>query len=71
MAKSKKLKKYRLDEELSWIQTQLEGAAEDILNLCSDKRPDIVYGFELGQIYKHLRACFLEMAKIKRHAEDC
>lgn len=39
--------------------------ADRISDLCKSGKDDIVYGFELGQIYSHLRECFKSMMELE------
>jgi hypothetical protein len=59
------MKKYYLTQEqfdlLEHYKRMFELNAETIRDLCSSEKTDIVYGFELGQTYNHLRECFSEM----------
>ena len=39
--------------------------ADRISDLCKSGNDDIVYGFELGKIYSHLRECFKSMMELE------
>ena len=39
--------------------------ADEIKELCNTERFDIVYGFELGQMYSHLKNCYIEMIELE------
>lgn len=39
--------------------------AETISDLCKYEKDDVVYGFELGKMYAHLRDCFMEMMELE------
>lgn len=39
--------------------------ADRIQELCNTERFDIVYGFELGQMYSHLKDCFINMSDLE------
>ena len=39
--------------------------AEEIERLCSSEKDDIVYGYELGKMYTHLRDCFMGMMDLE------
>lgn len=51
--------------QIEHFSRMFEVAADDIKELCSAERSDIVYGFELGKSYRHLRDCFMEMINLK------
>lgn len=51
-------------EQLKQIQhykTMFELNAEFVRDLCNSEKDDIIYGFELGKMYSHLRDCFTQM----------
>lgn len=55
-------------EQLSLIEhykRMFEMNAELVKNLCSREKDDVVYGFELGQMYAHMRDCFVEMMNLE------
>lgn len=55
-------------EQLQYIEhykRMFEMNAERIKNLCSGEKDDVVYGFELGQMYTNLRDCFVEMLELE------
>jgi len=62
-------KRYYISEdqfETIYHQTRMfEYNAEQIEELCSSEKDDIVYGFELGEIHTNLRNCFAEMLKLE------
>lgn len=61
-------RKYLINEEqlrlLNHYSRMFESNSDDIKSLCNGEKDDIVYGFELGQMYRHLRECFIEMTEI-------
>ena len=52
-------------EDIEHYKRMFEHNAEAIQYLCSVERDDIVYGFELGQIYTHLRECYIKMMELE------
>ena len=62
-------KKYLIDQEqfddISHYKRMFELNAEYIQGLCSSEKDDIVYGYELGKMYTHLRQCFVDMMDLE------
>lgn len=52
-------------EQIRHYKRMFELNADLIKQLCENEKDDIVYGFELGQMHSHLRACFSEMFQIE------
>ena len=52
-------------ETISHHMRMFDMEADRILELCSSEKVDIKYGFELGQMYTHLRACYQRMLKLE------
>lgn len=44
--------------------------ANNVKELCSEERFDIVYGFELGKIYNHLIDCFTNMMTLESEISE-
>lgn len=61
-------RKFLINEEqlrlLNHYSRMFESNADLVKDLSSGEKDDIVYGFELGQMYRHLRECFIEMTEI-------
>lgn len=66
-------------EDIEHIKRMFNLNAERIEKLCSVERGDIQYGFELGQIYSHLKEMFISTDNlleelsgqvIEKHEED-
>jgi len=51
-------------KDLEHLAEMFNHNAEEIRNLCSTEKSDINYGFELGQMYKHLKECYHNMNNI-------
>lgn len=59
-------RKYLITEDqLDQYKKIFDVSAERIKDLCDDEKADIVYGFELGQIYSMLKQCFVELVTIE------
>lgn len=61
-------KYYLTKEQLNYIKhykRMFEDNADLVKGLCSSEKEDIVYGFELGKMYSHLRECFIEMLELE------
>jgi uncharacterized Ntn-hydrolase superfamily protein len=58
-------KEYRITadqlETINHYKRMFDINSDRIQELCDSKKDDIVYGFELGMIYSHLRECFMGM----------
>jgi hypothetical protein len=52
-------------EKIEHIKRMFEFNADLLRDLCSDEKDDIVYGFELGKMYNHLRECFMDMMDLE------
>jgi len=59
-----KLKSKQL-ETISHYKRMFRLEADNIQDLCSSEKDDVVYGFELGKIYSHLEKCFFEMGDLE------
>ena len=44
--------------------------ADIIEKLCSSEKEDVVYGFELGKTYSHLRDCFVNMMELEEKIQE-
>ncbi len=62
-------KEYRITEDqletINHYKKMFDINSDRIQELCNSEKDDIVYGFELGMIYSHLRECFMEMGKLE------
>ncbi len=67
-------KKYLITQDqfdnINHYQRMFEINAELINNLCSSEKDDVVYGFKLGEIYTHLRTCFIEMMSLESEIKN-
>jgi len=65
--------RYLIDDEqlyrITHYKDMFELNANEIKALCDDEKSDIVYGFELGQIFSNLRKCFIEMMQLEREIQ--
>lgn len=52
-------------ESIEHYKRMFELNAENIQQLCNSENDDIVYGFELGKMYSHLRECFVDMMNLE------
>lgn len=52
-------------EIIQHYKRMFEVNADLVKDLCNGEKDDIVYGFELGQMYSHLRDCFFEMMQLE------
>mgnify|MGYP000300027555 CR=1 FL=1 len=52
-------------DSIEHYKRMFEVNASYINDLCSSEKEDIVYGFELGQRYTHLRECFMAMMELE------
>jgi hypothetical protein len=61
-------KKYTITQEqfeqLDYIQSMLRQHSDNIRELCSTEKDDVVYGFQLGQTYTYLTKHFIEMMEL-------
>lgn len=48
-------------EDFEHIQSMVNDNAENLRFLCNQERSDIEYGFEIGNIYSHLKKLYTEM----------
>jgi len=73
MSKNKSLSnvRYYITEEqleaIAHYKRMFEANADELKGLCKSEQSDIVYGFELGQMYSHLRECFFEMIELEEN----
>lgn len=51
-------------EDIDHHRRMFDFNAEQIHDLCSEERDDVVYGFKLGQMHSHLRECHFAMMKL-------
>lgn len=62
-------KKYFITEEqletIKHYGEMFSRNADRIQELCNTEQFDIVYGFELGQMYSHLKDCFINMSDLE------
>lgn len=63
------MSQYLISEEqldkIEHYKRMFELNAEKIQSLCNSEKDDVVYGFVLGQMYSHLRECFVEMMELE------
>lgn len=52
-------------EDIEHYKRMFEFNASRVEQLCNGEQDDIVYGFELGQMYAHLRECFMKMMELE------
>ncbi len=52
-------------EKIEHYKRMFELNANLIQDLCNSEKDDVVYGFELGKMYSHLRDCFTEMMELE------
>ena len=52
-------------EEITYYKTMFESHADTIKWLCESEKDDVVYGFQLGQTYSHMRQCFIGMLELE------
>ena len=57
-------------EEIQYYRRMFELHSDTIKNLCGLERDDIVYGFELGQTYSHMRQCFVNMLELESKIKE-
>ena len=61
-------REYLIDDEdlrlLNHYKEMFNLNSERVQELCNGEKDDIVYGFELGNMYSHLRDCFMEMIEL-------
>mgnify|MGYP000913754465 CR=1 FL=1 len=53
-------------ETIEHCSRMFELNADLILDLCSEEKDAITYGFELGKIHSHLRDCFTKMIELEQ-----
>lgn len=62
-------RKYTITQEqletLEHYKNMFNLTADRIKTLCDSEKSDIVYGFELGQIYSHQTDCFIAMMELE------
>ena len=63
------IKQEQLDE-ISHYKEMFELNAQYIKELCSSEKDDIVYGYELGKMYAHLRECFVRMMDLESNIRN-
>jgi hypothetical protein len=51
-------------EQLEHYTTMFNVNCDNLKTLCSSEKDDIIYGFELGQMYHHLKSCFIDMMEL-------
>ena len=68
------MKEYKITQEqfedIQHYKRMFELNAEYIQGLCSDEKPDIVYGFELGKMHTNLRDCFSGMYDLEQNIRN-
>ncbi len=68
------MKKYLINEEqlrlIGHYCRMFDVNSDLVKDLCSGEKDNIVYGFELGQMYSHLRECYLEMMDLEREIKE-
>lgn len=52
-------------EDIAHFKRMFELNADLVRDLCNSEKDDIVYGFELGKMYSHLRDCFVNMMALE------
>ncbi len=52
-------------EQIEHYKRMFELNADLVRDLCNSEKDDVVYGFELGKMYSHLRDCFMEMMELE------
>lgn len=52
-------------EQIEHFKRMFEMNAELVEKLGNSEKDDIVYGFELGKMYSHLRDCFVDMMELE------
>lgn len=52
-------------EQIEHYKRMFELNADLVRDLCNSEKDDVVYGFELGKMYSHLRDCFTEMMELE------
>ena len=52
-------------EKIEHYRRMFDVNAELVKDLCNVEKDDIVYGFELGKMYSHLRECFFNMTTLE------
>lgn len=52
-------------EQIEHYKRMFELNADLVMQLCNSQKDDIVYGFELGKMYSHLRHCYIEMCELE------
>jgi hypothetical protein len=61
-------KKYTITHEqlqqLEYFQQMLRHHADNIKELCSSEKDDVVYGFQLGETYTYLSKHSMEMIEL-------
>ncbi len=61
-------KKYTITNEqlqqLEYFQQMFRHHADNIKELCSSEKDDVVYGFKLGETYTYLSKHFIEMMEL-------
>ena len=64
------MREYKITQEqletLQHYTRMFELNADLVKDLCNNEKDDVVYGFELGKIYTHLRECFTEMYDLEQ-----
>lgn len=67
-------KKYYITKEqfenIQHYKRMFEYDAQQISELCSSEKDDIVYGFRLGELHSHLRQCFVEMMELESEISE-
>lgn len=59
---------YITEEQLETFRhciRMFEVNADNIKDITNNEKPDILYGFELGKMYSHLRECFNNMCELE------
>jgi len=66
-------KYYVTQEQLADIEhyrRMFDYTADQILDLCNGEKDDVVYGFELGRVYSHLKDHFMNMFELTNTIRD-
>jgi hypothetical protein len=57
-------------EQIEHYKRMFELNANLVRDVCNSEKDDIVYGFELGKMYSHLRDCFMEMMELENEIRN-
>lgn len=57
-------------EQIQHFKRMFENIADEISELCSNEKPDIVYGFELGKLHTYIRTHFVDMVGLESEIRE-